>query len=157
VQISKYKTVVVWHVGESIPYASISFAGLTGAITGMSAAGITVHEAGDDSKDVTLNGARCACVCTYVRRCPCGGVRACGGVQARARGGLFVLGQRRVQGGVVPPRCPHSVRSPRFPFFFSMRRLRFCRQTLLLLPSPRLSLLCFIVPLLVVSVSFACA
>lgn len=39
-----------------IPHAAISFAGLTGAITGMSAAGITVHEAGDDNKLVSLEG-----------------------------------------------------------------------------------------------------
>ena len=54
--ISRYKTVSVYHIGDTIPHASIAFAGVTGAITGMSAAGITVHEAGDDNKLVTLEG-----------------------------------------------------------------------------------------------------
>jgi hypothetical protein len=54
--VSKYKTITIYHIGEEIPHASIAFAGLIGAITGMSAAGITVHEAGDDNKLVTLEG-----------------------------------------------------------------------------------------------------
>ena len=43
--ISKHKLVAVYHINGKIPYASIGFAGLTGALTGMSAAGITVHGA----------------------------------------------------------------------------------------------------------------
>jgi hypothetical protein len=64
----------VFHTAGEIPYAAIGFAGLPGAITGMhvhatlatrateallagmSAAGITVHEAGFDNKEVTLEG-----------------------------------------------------------------------------------------------------
>lgn len=54
--VSKYKVISVYHIGTGIPHASISFAGLIGSITGMSAAGITVHEAGDDNKLETLKG-----------------------------------------------------------------------------------------------------
>ena len=46
----------MYHIGDRIPYASVSFSGVIGAITGMSAKGVTVHEAGDDSKNVTLEG-----------------------------------------------------------------------------------------------------
>ncbi|EGD76165.1 hypothetical protein PTSG_00872 [Salpingoeca rosetta] len=55
--IAKNKLVTVYHIGENtVPYASVSFSGVIGAITGISAAGITVHEAGDDTRNVTLNG-----------------------------------------------------------------------------------------------------
>jgi len=54
--VSTYKTLTVWHAPGKIPYVSVGFAGLTGSITGMSAAGITVHEAGDDNSMETANG-----------------------------------------------------------------------------------------------------
>ena len=41
--VSKYKVVSVYHVNGRIPYATVGFAAMIGAITGMSAAGITVH------------------------------------------------------------------------------------------------------------------
>jgi len=69
--VAKYKVVTVYHVEGTHAYASISFAGLAGAIAGMSAKGITVHEAGDDNTLETLKvalaatpGARSnACLC----------------------------------------------------------------------------------------------
>jgi len=54
--VAKNKLVTVYHIAGEIPYASVSFSGVPGAITGMSAAGVTVHEAGDDSTNVTLSG-----------------------------------------------------------------------------------------------------
>eukprot|EP00049_Salpingoeca_infusionum_P017699 m.354045 g.354045 ORF g.354045 m.354045 type:complete len:509 (+) comp16908_c0_seq1:44-1570(+) len=54
--LSNNKVVMVYHIGDSIPHAAVGFAGLIGAITGISAKGVTVHEAGDDSKNVTLTG-----------------------------------------------------------------------------------------------------
>jgi hypothetical protein len=41
--ISSYKTVTVYHIPNKHVYASVGFAGLIGSITGMSAAGLTVH------------------------------------------------------------------------------------------------------------------
>lgn len=46
----------MYHIRNTIPYATVSFSGLIGALTGMSAAGVTVHEAGDDTRNVTLEG-----------------------------------------------------------------------------------------------------
>ncbi|EDQ87662.1 uncharacterized protein MONBRDRAFT_33219 [Monosiga brevicollis MX1] len=54
--LAKNKLITIYHYPDQIPYATVAFAGFPGAITGMSAAGVTVHEAGNDSKDVTLNG-----------------------------------------------------------------------------------------------------
>ncbi len=68
--LTKYKTITVFHVADEVAHAAVAFAGLTGAITGMSAAGITVHEAGDDNKVVTLDGwchagSVCLSACQY--------------------------------------------------------------------------------------------
>jgi hypothetical protein len=52
--ISAHKTVTVYHIPNKHVYASVGFAGLIGSITGMSAAGLTVH-----GKLTALGGARC--------------------------------------------------------------------------------------------------
>eukprot|EP01147_Barroeca_monosierra_P001154 gene1154-4373_t len=54
--IARNKLITVYHIRNTIPYATVSFSGLIGALTGMSAAGVTVHEAGDDTRNVTLEG-----------------------------------------------------------------------------------------------------
>jgi len=54
--VSKYKTLSIFHITGKISYVAVGFAGLTGAITGMSNAGLTVHEAADDNKMETLEG-----------------------------------------------------------------------------------------------------
>ncbi len=41
--VSKHKVISVYKITGGIPYASVGFAGIFGALTGMSAAGITVH------------------------------------------------------------------------------------------------------------------
>ena len=58
--VAKFKVISVFHITGTHSYASISFAGLIGAIAGMSATGITVHEAGDDNTEETLE-VRCRC------------------------------------------------------------------------------------------------
>jgi hypothetical protein len=47
--IASYKLLTVFHPPNGHPHVTVGFAGLTGAITGMSAMGLTVHEAGDDN------------------------------------------------------------------------------------------------------------
>lgn len=47
--MNKHKTVFVWKVAGTIPHATIGFPGIIGALTGISKAGLTVHEAGLDS------------------------------------------------------------------------------------------------------------
>ena len=54
--LSRHKLIMVVHRDGQVPYAAVSFAGLPAAITGVSAAGITVHEAGNDNKAETLDG-----------------------------------------------------------------------------------------------------
>lgn len=48
--------VTIYKIDGKIPYATLGFAGLIGSLTGMSSAGLTVHEAGNDSKRVTFRG-----------------------------------------------------------------------------------------------------
>jgi len=47
--VSVYKLITVYHPPAARAHATVGFVGLTGAITGMSAAGLTVHEAGNDN------------------------------------------------------------------------------------------------------------
>jgi hypothetical protein len=54
--INKNKVVFVWKVKGTIPHATIGFPGVIGALTGMSQAGLTVHEAGLDSMKETELG-----------------------------------------------------------------------------------------------------
>lgn len=56
--IAKHKVLAVYHIpGAPVEsYVTVGFAGLLGALTGMSSAGLTVHEAGNDNKVVTLDG-----------------------------------------------------------------------------------------------------
>jgi hypothetical protein len=51
--INKYKIVFVWKITNTIPHVTLGFPGLLGALTGMSKAGLTVHEAGLDSMRAT--------------------------------------------------------------------------------------------------------
>ena len=41
--INKHKLITIWKIKDTIPHATIGFAGVIGALTGMSQAGITVH------------------------------------------------------------------------------------------------------------------
>jgi len=54
--INVNKLVAVFHVTNKIPYATLGFIGLYGALTGMSSAGLTVHETGNDVTAETFNG-----------------------------------------------------------------------------------------------------
>jgi hypothetical protein len=54
--MNKYKTVFVWKITNTIPHMTLGFPGLMGALTGMSKAGLTVHEAGLDSMRATELG-----------------------------------------------------------------------------------------------------
>ena len=54
--IAKQKLLVVHHPPRGIAHVDIGWAGVWGALAGMSAAGITVHEANLESNDVTFNG-----------------------------------------------------------------------------------------------------
>jgi len=56
--IAQNKLVTVFHPpeGSGFTHATVGFAGLYGALAGMSAQGITVHEAGDDNYLETFNG-----------------------------------------------------------------------------------------------------
>ena len=51
--MNKFKTLFVWKVENTIPHVTPGFPGIMGALTGMSKAGITVHEAGLDSLRAT--------------------------------------------------------------------------------------------------------
>ena len=44
--INKYKVVFVWKIKDEIPHVTLGFPSMFGALTGMSKAGLTVHEAG---------------------------------------------------------------------------------------------------------------
>jgi hypothetical protein len=57
--IAKHKLVTVFHsppAAGGIPHATVGWAGFLGAITGMSAEGVTVHEANLESDDITFRG-----------------------------------------------------------------------------------------------------
>jgi len=47
--INKNKLIMIWKIKDTIPHATIGYPGIIGALTGMSKAGLTVHEAGLDS------------------------------------------------------------------------------------------------------------
>ena len=47
--INQFKLIYIWKVTGTIPHTTIGFPGTIGALTGMSKAGLTVHEAGLDS------------------------------------------------------------------------------------------------------------
>lgn len=51
--VNKNKMVFVYKVDGEIPHVTLGFPGVIGALTGMSAAGLTVHEAGLDSHKET--------------------------------------------------------------------------------------------------------
>ena len=54
--MNKYKLVTVWKINGKIPHATLGFPVVMGALAGMSAAGLTVHEAGLDSMRATQIG-----------------------------------------------------------------------------------------------------
>lgn len=54
--IADYKLITVFHYPGKTTHIALGFAGLMGALAGISEAGITVHEAGDDNKLETLEG-----------------------------------------------------------------------------------------------------
>lgn len=54
--IADFKLLTVYHLPHLTPYLTVGFCGLPGALTGMSAEGITVHEAGDDTRQETFDG-----------------------------------------------------------------------------------------------------
>lgn len=54
--ITKYKLITIHHPSDGHAHATLGFAGLWGALTGMSAAGLTVHEANLESNDITFYG-----------------------------------------------------------------------------------------------------
>ena len=54
--LNKNKFIFIWKVKDTIPHATIGFPGVIGALTGISQAGITVHEAGLDSMKATELG-----------------------------------------------------------------------------------------------------
>jgi hypothetical protein len=54
--VSDFKLITVYHPEDGHAHATVGFAGLWGALTGMSAAGLTVHEANLESDDITFDG-----------------------------------------------------------------------------------------------------
>eukprot|EP01121_Diplochlamys_sp_Union-15-3_P022670 TRINITY_DN972_c0_g1_i1.p1 TRINITY_DN972_c0_g1~~TRINITY_DN972_c0_g1_i1.p1 ORF type:complete len:422 (-),score=61.99 TRINITY_DN972_c0_g1_i1:2-1267(-) len=54
--INDYKLITVWHPTGKIAYATVGFAGVLGALTGISSEGLTVHEAGNDVTQETFLG-----------------------------------------------------------------------------------------------------
>jgi hypothetical protein len=54
--MNKFKAIFIWKITDTIPHVTLGFPGLMGALTGMSKAGLTVHEAGIDSMRVTELG-----------------------------------------------------------------------------------------------------
>jgi hypothetical protein len=54
--INNNKLIFIWKVKNTIPHATIGYPGIIGALTGMSQAGLTVHEAGLDSMKATELG-----------------------------------------------------------------------------------------------------
>ena len=47
--MNKHKTLFIWKIHGTIPHATLGFPAILGALTGISKAGLTVHEAGLDS------------------------------------------------------------------------------------------------------------
>mmetsp|Transcript_57157 Transcript_57157/g.134534 ORF Transcript_57157/g.134534 Transcript_57157/m.134534 type:complete len:492 (-) Transcript_57157:53-1528(-) len=54
--IAANKVIVVWHPENAVAHAAAGFAGLYGSLVGMSAAGVTVGESGDDNTRETFQG-----------------------------------------------------------------------------------------------------
>lgn len=54
--INKNKIIFIWKIKDTIPHTTVGYPGIIGALTGMSQAGITVHEAGLDSMKETELG-----------------------------------------------------------------------------------------------------
>jgi hypothetical protein len=54
--MNKNKIIYIWKIKDTIPHTTIGFPGIIGALTGMSQAGITVHEAGLNSMKETELG-----------------------------------------------------------------------------------------------------
>jgi len=54
--VNQNKIVFVWKIDREIAHTTLGFPGVMGALTGMSAAGLTVHEAGLDSYKETELG-----------------------------------------------------------------------------------------------------
>lgn len=54
--ISKYKVISVHHPPNGHVHATVGFAGIWGALTGLSSQGLTVHEANLESNDITWRG-----------------------------------------------------------------------------------------------------
>jgi hypothetical protein len=54
--ISKYKLITVFHPPNGNAHATVGWTGIWGAITGMSAKGLSVHEANLESNDITFRG-----------------------------------------------------------------------------------------------------
>lgn len=54
--VNANKLVTVWRPPGMLPHATVGFAGLQGALTGTSAAGLTVHEANLEEKQETFRG-----------------------------------------------------------------------------------------------------
>ncbi len=53
--IAKNKLITLWR-GVATPHVGVGFAGLYGALAGMSSTGVSVGESGDDNKRETLDG-----------------------------------------------------------------------------------------------------
>lgn len=51
--VNQNKLITIWNIDETIPHLTLGYPGVLGALTGMSAAGITVHEAGLGSHHTT--------------------------------------------------------------------------------------------------------
>ena len=54
--MTRYLNAQVYHPPDGIAHATIGFAGIVGALTGISAAGVTVHEANLESNKDTFYG-----------------------------------------------------------------------------------------------------
>ena len=54
--LQKYKLITIHHPPDGYSHATFSWAGVWGAMTGMSAQGLTVHEANLESDDITFQG-----------------------------------------------------------------------------------------------------
>lgn len=51
--VNENKLITVWNLDGAIPHLTLGFPGVLGALTGMSKAGLTVHEAGLSSHHST--------------------------------------------------------------------------------------------------------
>lgn len=54
--VNQNKLITVWNIDDTIPHLTLGFPGVLGALTGMSRAGLTVHEAGLSSHHSTELG-----------------------------------------------------------------------------------------------------